>query len=286
MTIRRDLHEANRRSWNAATRAHDSHKLGQAAYLRAGGTTLFSEELDLLGDVAGQSLVHLQCNGGPDTLSLAARGARVCGVDISDEAIASARQLSADSDLPGEFVRADVYDFFAEAAAAGRRWDVAFASYGALCWLSDLDAWARGVAGLLAPGGRLVVVEFHPIAAAHDPDLVRRRRYFWRGEPERQEGIGDYVALSGAALVPWGYTDGVTDFQNPHECHEFGWTLGEVLGAVLGAGLRLEAFHEWPYTNGCRFFDGMVERADRRWVLPAGVPDLPLMYGLRGRTAE
>ena len=32
----------------------------------------------------GKRLVHLQCNAGQDTLSLAARGARVTGVDISD----------------------------------------------------------------------------------------------------------------------------------------------------------------------------------------------------------
>lgn len=91
--MRKDLHEANRLSWNAATVAHNSHKGDQAAFFRRGGSTLFPEELDLLGDIAGLSLLHLQCNSGQDSLSLAQLGADVTGVDISDEAIAFARRL-------------------------------------------------------------------------------------------------------------------------------------------------------------------------------------------------
>ena len=91
--IRRPLHEQNRLAWNEATRAHNSHKGDQAAFLRGGGSTLFPEEIELLGDLRDRPLVHLQCNAGQDTLSIASRlGARVTGVDISDEAIDFARQ--------------------------------------------------------------------------------------------------------------------------------------------------------------------------------------------------
>ncbi len=65
---RPDLHEDNRIAWNAATAAHNSHKLDQAAFLRDGGTTLFQEEIGLLGDLSGRSLTHLQCNAGQDSL--------------------------------------------------------------------------------------------------------------------------------------------------------------------------------------------------------------------------
>lgn len=43
-----DLHEANRLSWNAATVAHNSHKGDQAAFFRAGGSTLYPEEIELV----------------------------------------------------------------------------------------------------------------------------------------------------------------------------------------------------------------------------------------------
>lgn len=119
--MRKDLHEQNRIAWNAATRVHNSHKRDQAGFFRRGGSTLFPEEVDLLGDVRGKRLVHLQCNAGQDTLSLARLGAEVTGVDISDEAIAFAQRLSAEAGIPAHFIRADVYDWFDDAARSGQR---------------------------------------------------------------------------------------------------------------------------------------------------------------------
>ena len=61
--MRKDLHEANRLSWNAATQAHNSHKIDQAGFLRRGGSTLFAEELALLGDV--RAYASLICSATP-----------------------------------------------------------------------------------------------------------------------------------------------------------------------------------------------------------------------------
>jgi len=279
--MRKDLHEGNRRSWNAATVAHNSHKRDQAAFFRAGGSTLFPEEIALLGDIDGLRLVHLQCNAGQDTLSLGGRGARVTGVDISDTATDFARQLAHEAGIAADFERADVYDWFEHALDAGRRFDVAFSSYGALCWLSDLDAWARGLAAVLEPGGRFVCVEFHPVAMIFDPQWQPRYPYFAHGEPlVWEDGVSDYVALSGDALSPSGNEAGVRDFRNPHPSYEFQWSLGEVVDALLRAGLRLRRLREYPYANGWRGFDGMREGEGRRMYPPAAMPSLPLMYGL------
>jgi SAM-dependent methyltransferase len=279
-----DLHEQNRRSWNAATAAHNSHKGDQAAWLRSGGDTLFPEELELLDDLAGRDLVHLQCNSGQDTLCLARRGARCVGVDISDEAIRTARELSAGSGIAADFERADVYDWLGEAAARGRAFDLAFASYGALCWLSDLDRWARAVAAVLRPGGRLVVMEFHPAAVMLGPDLRPAWPYRTGGKPmEMTGGIGDYVADSGEGLTHGApFEPGVQGFQNPHPSWEFAWGVADSVSAVLGAGMTLESLREWPYSNGCALWPGM-RREGRRWYPPEGVPTLPLMYGFRAR---
>ena len=86
-----------------------------------------------LGDLRRKSVLHLQCNAGQDTLSIKSLGAEpVLGVDISDEAIAFATQLSADSGVEATFVRADVYDWLAEAAKGDERWDIVYCSYGAI----------------------------------------------------------------------------------------------------------------------------------------------------------
>jgi SAM-dependent methyltransferase len=282
----REMREQNRRSWNEATRAHNSHKVDQARFLREGGSSLREEEIELLGSIAGLRLLHLQCNAGQDTLSLARLGASVTGVDISDEAIGFARKLSADSGIPGEFERADVYDWLAGAAESERRFDVAFVSYGAICWLSDLKRWAAGIAAVLAPGGRFVLVEFHPVAMMFDEEW-RARFPYSSGEPMREEdGVHDYVAESGGeALAPSGYENGVESFRNPEACYEFFWSPADVIQALVDAGLTLERFSEYPYSNGFRAWNDMRELPGGRFAPPATVPSMPLMYGIVARRA-
>jgi SAM-dependent methyltransferase len=281
MTIARDLHEDNRRSWNAATRAHNSHKRDQAAFLRSGGSTLFPEELELVGELSGRSLVHLCCNAGQDTLSLARLGARATGIDISDEAIAFAQKLSADAGIPAEFERADVYDWLPRAARERRRFDRVFMTYGVLGWMSDLDLLFRGIAGVLEHGGRVVSLEFHPSAMVFDDKLQLKYPYFREAGPYRwEEGVSDYVALSGEALTPSGWVDGEKDFKNPHVVWEFPHSVSELIGAALGAGLRIEAVREWPWANGFRPFQNMRELPGRRFTVPEGTPELPLMLGV------
>lgn len=284
--VRLDLHEENRLAWNAATRAHNSHKADQVAFFRGGGSTLFPEELALLGDVAGCSLAHLQCNAGQDSLSLAGRGALVTGVDISDEAIAFAQALAAASGIAAMFCRADLYDWFERMAQGSECFDVVFCSYGAVCWLSDVRRWAQGVAAVLKPGGRFAMVEFHPFAMMFNDDGVLHFPYTTGGQAwVSAEGVGDYVAASGEALTPSGYLEGVRGFQNPHRAHEFFWGVGDVVDALLGAGLQVLTLREYVYANGFRPFRGMRELPGRRMVAPEPLAHVPLMYGLAARKA-
>jgi SAM-dependent methyltransferase len=277
---RPDLHEINRLSWNAATVRHNSHKPDQAGFLRGGGCTLYPEELELLGNVKGTEVLHLLCNSGQDTLSIAALGAKVTGVDISDEAIDFARKLSAGSGIPGDFERSDVYPWLEAAISAGRQFDTVFCSYGALCWLSDLDHWMQGVAAVLKPGGRFVCVEFHPVAMIFDEKGVPTYDYR-RPEPLHWEvGISDYVGDSCGALVPSGDATVAEPFVNPNPCYEFQHCVSEILGAVRKAGLSLQDFHEHLHSNGWKPFTEMKALPGRRWTMPEGMPKLPLMYGL------
>ncbi|HRL22543.1 MAG TPA: methyltransferase domain-containing protein [Alcaligenes sp.] len=277
MTI--DLHEANRLSWNAATIAHNSHKGDQAAFFRSGGTTLFPEELDLLGDIAGKELLHLQCNAGQDSLSLAQRGARVTGVDISDEAIDFAKRLSADALIPAQFERADLFTWFEQARQQHRTFDRVFASYGTICWLSDIDTWARGIASVLKPGGQFSFIEFHPFALVFDEEWKPRYGYFKDG-PIIESGVGDYVAQSGDTLAVDTYHTGTENFTNPHPSYEFSWGIGEVVSALVRAGLTLDRLVEYPYMNGWRAFEPMRELDGDRLAPPETMPSLPLMYGI------
>lgn len=274
-------YDTNRRSWNIATRNHNTHKGDQAAFLRGGGDVLFPEELDLLGDISGARLVHLQCNAGQDSLCLARRGAQVTGVDLSDEAIGFARRLSAESGIAAEFCQAEVVGWMHETES---RFDVAFCSYGATGWLPDLAAWARGVARILRPGGRLVYVEFHPIIWSFGKDLRLDGDDYFAAEPFTQP-VGDYVAQSGAALgcvgagTPDGTADGTIE-ENRVPAISYQYGLAQVLDTIVGAGLSLTRVREYPYSNGCRVHAALVPGDGRRWRWPPGTARLPLMYGL------
>ncbi len=278
---RRDLREQNRRSWNAVVGAHNSHRGDLAGFLREGGNTLFPEERALLGDLNGKTLAHLQCNSGSDSLSLALLGAAVTGIDISDEAVSSACELSSESGIPADFVRADVYDWLTAASREGRRFDVVYGSYGVVCWLPDLEAWAEGIAAVLRPGGRFVIVDFHPMAAMFDEHWNHAHDYYSGGEPlSEEDGVGDYVAEAEGGLTPAGFVEGVRNFENPEPCYLFRWGLGEVVTAIAGAGLRITVLEEYPYSNGERCFAGMRELPGRRMAPPEGAPAVPLMYGI------
>ncbi len=278
----REFRDQNRRSWNAVSKAHDSHRGDLAGFLRDGGSTLFPEERRLLGDLRGASLAHLQCNSGGDSVSLSLIGASVTGVDISDAAIRAAKDLSRESGIPAEFVRADVYEWLEATKRRSQRFDIVFASYGVVCWLPDLRTWAEGISAILRSGGRFVMVEFHPVSDMFDESWNLAYGYPSGGEPlPLEEGVGDYVGESGGALTPAGFVEGERDFENPEGCHIFRWGLGEVVTALAGVGLKVVALEEYPYSNGERKFTGMRELSGCRMVPPEGVPSVPLMYGIR-----
>ena len=96
-------------------------------------------------------MVHLQCNIGTDTVGLARLGARsVTGFDFSPSALTVASALAARAKATVAFVESDLFDALGPAG-----FDVVYTGVGAICWLPDIAWWARVVADLLRPGGRL-----------------------------------------------------------------------------------------------------------------------------------
>jgi hypothetical protein len=147
--------------------------------------------------------------------------------------------------------------------------------------MPDLDVWARGVARVLAPGGRFVYVEFHPVVWAVGKELRLDGDDYFATAPFVVP-IGDYVADSGAALGA--VTSGATE-ENTIPATAWQWGVGQIVDALARAGLVLERLREWPYSNGCKVHDLLVpDPADpRRWIWPEGTARVPLMFGLSAR---
>jgi SAM-dependent methyltransferase len=271
------IRQQNQRSWDAVVPAHVSHHHDVPGFLRAGGSSLFAEEQALLGDIAGLRLAHLLCNAGLDTLSLANRGAHVTGVDISGVAIAQAQTWAHDSGIAATFIQSDVYDWL---ATTDNRYDRVYCGYGVLCWLNDLTTWAQGIARVLAPGGRFVLMEFHPTSNMFDGQWQLHRDYPHGGRQLDLHGIDDYVAGSGGGLTPSGYAPGVAEFVNTEPCHLFQWSVGEVVTALAQAGLTILNLEEYLFCNGEKPFADMVPSTQRRMVAPSHIPKIPLLYGI------
>jgi SAM-dependent methyltransferase len=269
---------SNLRLWNAWTRIHENSAFYDVEGFKAGATSLWPLELAELGPLVGDgtALLHLQCHFGLDTLSWARRGARVVGLDFSDEAVTLARRLAAETGLRerSEFVCADVYD--ADLVLGDRLFDVVFVSWGAVEWLPDLERWAGIVAKHLAPGGTFYLAEIHPFAYSldevpgeHDVQV----KYRLLPAPDRP----DVEAVAGS------YADRAADTEG---LVSYGWahSFSEILGAVGGAGLRLDYLHEFPMSPA-PFWEWMVRDDERWWWLPdagGGLRrDLPLSYSLR-----
>ncbi len=107
---------------------------------RRGQNTFYPIEIEELGDVRGKTVLHLQCHFGQDTMSLARMGAKVVGVDFSEEAVKLARSLSTEIGIPAEFICCNIYDL---PKHLDRQFDIVFTSAGVLCWINDLSKWAQ-----------------------------------------------------------------------------------------------------------------------------------------------
>jgi SAM-dependent methyltransferase len=263
--------DTNRRRWDELVPIHLGSRHYDVEGFRVGKTNLCKVELDELGpEVAGKTLLHLQCHFGLDTLSWARMGATVTGVDFSQPAIDAAAALAAECGIEARFLVADVYSL---PELLDERFDIVYSSYGALCWLPDVTRWAAAVSHFVKPGGIFYMVEFHPFPAVFDASaglngLSIRYPYFTPVEPIRTEDDGSYAAPD-ARL-----TNRVT----------YSWShgVGEVVSALISAGLRLEYLHEFPFTVE-PFYEILDEVAPQEFRLREHDGSMPFLYSIRAR---
>ena len=257
--------------WDTWTGIHEQSAYYDLVGFRAGGVRVRDDEIAALGDVRGRTLLHLQCHFGLDTLSWARLGAVVTGADFSPRAIALATSLADELGFAdARFVESDVYDLPAKLAGT---FDIVYTSRGVLGWLPDIRRWAEVVAHFVAPGGTFLIKEIHPVAQALEnegvaPGELRFEYPYW----EHPEPLT--FAVTGSYADPHADVGDVV---------EHGWDhgLGEIVSALVAAGLRIEDLVEHPYLEWGADF--LVERPGTgTWVLPDTVRgELPLMFSLR-----
>ncbi len=252
----------NKTAWNKRTDTHIASKFYDVDGFLSGQCALKEIETNEL-KVKGKTLLHLQCHFGLDTLSWARKGAEVTGIDLSSTAIDKAQELTKQAGLNAEFICTDVYG---TPEVVSKQFDIVFTSYGALCWLPDLDLWAQVVSDCLKAGGQFYMVEFHPLEA-----LFEGYSYFYQTEPDVDEE-GTYTEnCSGEknTLVTW-----------PH-------SISDIINALLKVGLKLEHYNEFGFSPyNC--FDGLTEEVHTqscgdktvRYVMEHKQQRVPLTYSI------
>ena len=223
---------------------------------------------EVLGNVAGLDVLHLQCHIGTDTLSLWRLGAKsITGLDFSPKALAHCRWLFEQAGAKGTFVLSDV---MRAREALSRDFDLVYASLGAINWIPSIGRWIAEAAAVLRPGGRLYLRDVHPMSMVLDPDVEPEFRlrfpYGETVEPVTLESDQTYIG-DGTPLIH-------------RKTHEWSHGLGEIVQGALDAGLVITGLAEHFYTEW-QAFPSMIKLEDGRWVLPDRPERLPLLFTLQ-----
>ena len=259
----------NQGLWDEWTAIHETSAFYDLDGFRRGGIRIRPYELEDIGSVVDQSLLHLQCHFGIDTLSFARLGARVTGADFSPAAIDLAGRLAVELGFPeAHFIRSTIDEL---PDVLDDQFDIVYTSRGVLGWLPDIRAWAKVVAHFVKPGGRFYITEIHPVAQAFEdegvePGELRLRYPYW----EHREPLSFPVQGS--------YADPTAPMQATVE-HGWDHGLGEIVTALLEAGLEIRSLREYPFVDWK--LDFLEERGDDRWFLPGDLDGrLPLFFSI------
>ncbi|NNF36970.1 MAG: class I SAM-dependent methyltransferase [Saprospiraceae bacterium] len=257
----KDYKAINKKLWNDLTEVHLGSKFYDVDSFRKGKSSLKHVELDLLGDVNGLDILHLQCHFGMDSISLARMGAHVTGVDLSDRAIDAARKLAKECDVNAQFINCDVYELI---NVHQGQYDIVFSTYGTIGWLPDMDQWAEVVHSFLKPSGKLILVEFHPVIWMMSYDFQKiEYGYFNTGAIEE--------------ITEGSYVDDKAPIKNP----SISWNhpFSEVVTSLINKNMQISHLSEYDYSvYDC--FENTVEIAPDRYQIKGLEGLLPMMYAI------
>lgn len=256
--------EINRQTWNNKVDSHLKSEFYNIQNFIKGKTSLNSIELELLGDIKGKTVLHLQCHFGQDSISLSRLGAEVTGVDFSDKAIDSAIQIANDIDSNTKFICCDIYDL---PSHLDNQFDIVFTSYGTIGWLPDLDRWAKIISKYLKPNGKFVFVEFHPVVWMFDEEFNKIAYRYFKSEPIIETEIGTYAdkkADLSQSTITWNHG------------------LSEVVNSLIRNGIEIVSLDEFDYSPyNC--FNNAIEFEVNKYRIKHLNNKIPMVYSILGR---
>lgn len=226
-----------------------------------GKLTFNAIELELLGNVKGKKVLHLQCHFGQDTMTFSRIGAIATGIDFSEKAIERAREINQNLGLDANFICCDIYDL---PNHLNEKFDIVFTSYGTIGWFPDLDKWAAVISRLLKPGGKFVMADFHPVVWMFDNDFREVFYNYFNTEAIIEVESGTYAEKEAPIT-----TQSIT-WNHP---------VSELLNALISNGLELNCYNEFDYSPyNC--FNQTEEFEPNKFRIKHLENKIPMVYSL------
>lgn len=265
-----DWLEQNRKLWDNRTGLHIISSFYDNEAFIKGKNTLNEIELQVLGDVRGKKILHLQCHFGQDSLSLARMGAHVTGVDFSPQAIETAISMSKKLSAEAQFFCHNIYDLHPSSTEykeeiAPQSFDIVFASYGTICWLPTLKEWGELIAHYLKPGGFFLLVDTHPLLLVFNDELTHVQYDY--------DSINPIILESSSTYTGQKFEETLKEYSWNH-------SLSSIFTSLLNAGLGIELFQEHmqsPYN--C--YANMVEVLPGKWQIKGMENKIPVLFSLK-----
>lgn len=242
LTNKVDYIKLNKESWKSRLQTHLDSEFYAVEQFKQGVSSLNQIELDLLGNIQGKSILHLQCHFGQDSMSLSRMGARVTGVDFSEDSVKTAQEMASDLGLDTQFVCCDIYDLKNH---LDQKFDIVFTTYGTITWLPDLDRWADIIQHFLKPGGEFVFAEFHPFVWMFDDDIKNVIYNYHNKEAIVEEEEGTYAN---------------PDSKITQTSMTWNHAMSEVLNSLIQNKMEISSIMEYdyapyPFVKNCEEFE-------------------------------
>jgi SAM-dependent methyltransferase len=256
-----DYMNKNKDLWNKRTDYHFKSAFYNMDGFLKGDSSLNEIELNLLGDINGKTILHLQCHFGQDTLSLQRMGAQPTGIDFSDNAIKKAKELGLRLGLDTRFICCNIYDLHEHLTET---FDIIFTSYGTIGWLNDLHKWGKLISDYLKPGGSFILVEFHPVIWMFDSEFKKIEYSYFKKDPIIELEANTYAdekAAINLESITWNHS------------------ISEVFQALKKYGLQVDDLQEYDYSPyNC--VKNMEELAPKKYVIKDFGNKIPMVYSL------
>ena len=223
--------EANEKLWDRRTAVHLKSEFYDNESFLVHKNSLMPMDQEGLGDLKGRKVLHLQCHFGQDTISMEQLGASTVGIDLSTKAIDAAKDLALKCKSKASFHCANVYDI--DKLNLGK-FDTVYTSYGTICWLPDLDLWAKLISQHLTKGGQFYMVDFHPVLHMIEwEDEEWKFPYFSHKDPFEDLEESSYTENKEKISMPSYF------WQHP---------ISEILQALINNGLNIKKFQEYDWS--------------------------------------